>query len=165
MAEIFLHFCLMGIFRIPKNWVPADSSDYKFGKFRLYCFTSTTYWYGISFRIGIKLHDYFYVTYKKHKGQKSAIQEARHCLRTIVCNLQTTVRNLQTTARNLKNKLGIASAVSKKTDKKWNSFTFCGTVFVEQRPKNVEQLPISGTGPVSRSHFYKLWNRGPNWKF
>ena len=34
-------------------------------------------------------------------------------------------------------------AVSKKTDTKWNSSTFCGTVpkFVEQRPNNVEQLP------------------------
>ena len=34
-------------------------------------------------------------------------------------------------------------AVSKKTLTKWNSSTFYGTVpqFVEQRPKNVEQLP------------------------
>ena len=39
-------------------------------------------------------------------------------------------------------------AVSKKTDTKWNTSTFCGTVpqFVEQRPKIVEQLP-------------KKWNR------
>ena len=34
-------------------------------------------------------------------------------------------------------------AVSKKTDTKWNSSSFYGTVplFVEQRPKNVKQLP------------------------
>ena len=34
-------------------------------------------------------------------------------------------------------------AGSKKTDTKWNSSTFCGTVsqFVEQRPNNVGQLP------------------------
>ena len=40
------------------------------------------------------------------------------------------------------------AAVSKKTDTKWNSSTFCGTVphFEEQCPKNVEQLP-------------KKWNR------
>ena len=41
-----------------------------------------------------------------------------------------------------------------------NSSTFYGTVpqFVEQCPKNVEQLPKIGTGPEIRSLFQNLWN-------
>ena len=61
-------------------------------------------------------------------------------------------------------------AVSKKTDTKWNSSTFCGTVphFMEQFhnlwnnvPKMWKSSPKSGTGPVSGSQFNKLWNRRP----
>ena len=62
------------------------------------------------------------------------------------------------------------SAESKKTDTKWNSSTFYGTVpqKVEQFhnlwnsiPKMWNSSPKSGTGPVSGSQFNKLWNRGP----
>ena len=47
------------------------------------------------------------------------------------------------------------------------SSTFYGTVpqFVEQRLKNVEQLPKSETGPESGSQFKKLWKRGQNLVF
>ena len=59
------------------------------------------------------------------------------------------------------------TAVSKKTDTKWNSSTFCGTVLqkVEQFhnlwnsvPKMWNSSPKSGTGPEIGSLFHKLWN-------